>query len=207
MKQENKRQQSRDAIIQAGVLEFSEHGYDEASTNGICQKCGISKGRLYYYFETKGDLYIACAEWVYEQVENYCFTPDPLAKSVEEKFHSMLVARQCYLSVHPHIKKLVWQIMQNPPPSLQPRLIEIRHQLMEHITDKLRGILHESGIINESQVALCSEIFLIATNHTHYKAQMKWVPGKGPVAEVSDAEQRRQFDELVHAFLYGVLPR
>lgn len=207
MKQDCKRQQSRDAIIQAGIQEFGEHGYDEASTSGICQKCQISKGRLYYYFGTKGDLYIACAEWIYEQLKKHCFKYSPTDKTIEEKFRSMLVARQCYLSTNPHMKNVIWEIMQHPPVALQERLIEIRHDFMEYLTNRLRTILHESGIINEKQVKLCLDLFVIASNHTYYKHLLKWSPGTGVVAEITEAQQRDQFDEVVHAFLYGILPR
>lgn len=44
-------------IVNAGISEFSEYGYENSSTNRIVKKSGISKGSLFKYFPTKEDLY------------------------------------------------------------------------------------------------------------------------------------------------------
>lgn len=44
-------------IVDAGISEFSEYGYENSSTNRIVKKSGISKGSLFKYFPTKEDLY------------------------------------------------------------------------------------------------------------------------------------------------------
>ncbi|MGN0250237.1 MAG: TetR/AcrR family transcriptional regulator [Oliverpabstia sp.] len=44
-------------IVDAGISEFSEYGYENSSTNRIVKKSGISKGSLFKYFSTKEDLY------------------------------------------------------------------------------------------------------------------------------------------------------
>lgn len=44
-------------IRKAALKEFTANGYEDASTNRIVGKAGISKGSLFYYFETKQELY------------------------------------------------------------------------------------------------------------------------------------------------------
>jgi len=44
-------------IIHAALKEFGEKGYDQASTNRIVQEAGIGKGMLFYYFNSKKELY------------------------------------------------------------------------------------------------------------------------------------------------------
>lgn len=44
-------------IIEAAMKEFSENGYEKASTNRIVKKAGIGKGTLFYYFKNKEELY------------------------------------------------------------------------------------------------------------------------------------------------------
>ena len=46
----------KNAVIQAALKEFGEAGVLNASTNSIVKRCGISKGSLFKYFETKDDL-------------------------------------------------------------------------------------------------------------------------------------------------------
>jgi AcrR family transcriptional regulator len=45
-------------IMDACLEEFSQHGYQQASTNAIVKKAGIPKGTLFYYFGNKKNLYL-----------------------------------------------------------------------------------------------------------------------------------------------------
>lgn len=45
-------------ILSAALEEFSQHGYDLASTNNIVAKAGISKGLLFKYFLSKENLFL-----------------------------------------------------------------------------------------------------------------------------------------------------
>jgi AcrR family transcriptional regulator len=44
-------------ILSAAGDEFAENGFEGASYNRIIERCGISKGAMYYYFADKDDLY------------------------------------------------------------------------------------------------------------------------------------------------------
>ena len=46
-------------ILGAAVGEFADRPYTEASFNGVIRAAGISKGMMYYYFESKEDLFTA----------------------------------------------------------------------------------------------------------------------------------------------------
>ncbi|MFD1363581.1 TetR/AcrR family transcriptional regulator [Lentibacillus salinarum] len=43
--------------MDAALAEFAENGYDRASTNRMVKAAGIGKGMLFYYFESKKELY------------------------------------------------------------------------------------------------------------------------------------------------------
>lgn len=49
--------EKRERIIRAGIAEFADQSYNEASTNAIVQAAGISKGSLFKYFTDKEELY------------------------------------------------------------------------------------------------------------------------------------------------------
>lgn len=44
-------------LLDAAILEFSEHDYHEASINQIINRAGIPRGSFYMYFKDKEDLY------------------------------------------------------------------------------------------------------------------------------------------------------
>ena len=50
-------EEKRERILTAAYDEFLEKGYNDASTNSITQKAGISKGLLFRYFGCKAGLY------------------------------------------------------------------------------------------------------------------------------------------------------
>jgi AcrR family transcriptional regulator len=64
-----------DAEIKTRVLavaadEFVNSGFSKASLNNILRRCGLSKGRFYYYFADKMDLFLAVmAEYTREIYE------------------------------------------------------------------------------------------------------------------------------------------
>ncbi|MCN9245000.1 TetR/AcrR family transcriptional regulator [Streptomyces sp. RY43-2] len=51
-----KKEQTRDAIGDAAVSLFLEHGFDRVSVNDIAAAAGVSKPTLFRYFPTKEDL-------------------------------------------------------------------------------------------------------------------------------------------------------
>lgn len=56
----------KNSIIEACLIEFAKSGVINASTNSIVKNCGISKGSLFKYFETKDELCF----YLFEMVTN-----------------------------------------------------------------------------------------------------------------------------------------
>jgi TetR/AcrR family transcriptional regulator len=57
-----KSEQTRKAILQAAIREFSAHGLAGARTDAIAQLAKVNKALLYYYFKSKTALYTAAME-------------------------------------------------------------------------------------------------------------------------------------------------
>jgi len=58
-------------ILQAICEEFTEHSYEDASTNRIVEKAGISKGTLFNYFGCKEAMYHALLQYVLDYFKGY----------------------------------------------------------------------------------------------------------------------------------------
>lgn len=54
----------KEQIIQVCIEEFIENGYQNASTNTIVKRLGISKGVLFLYFKNKKNLYLYLVEHI-----------------------------------------------------------------------------------------------------------------------------------------------
>lgn len=59
------KEEKRDVIINAALMEFAAKGYDLASTNEMVKAAGISKGALFHYFASKKDLYLFLCDYVF----------------------------------------------------------------------------------------------------------------------------------------------
>lgn len=64
-------QEKKEHILMTALQEFSEKGYDGASTNLIVQRAGVSKGLLFHYFGNKRNLYLATFEMCFEKMLPY----------------------------------------------------------------------------------------------------------------------------------------
>lgn len=56
------------SIVAAALDEFSSHPYETASFNRIIKSSGLSKGSMYYYFESKEDLFLALLTRSFEKL-------------------------------------------------------------------------------------------------------------------------------------------
>jgi AcrR family transcriptional regulator len=62
VRQAEKRQRTRSALLESAESEFSEHGYHGATLREIADSAGVSTGALYYNFTTKEELFLALLE-------------------------------------------------------------------------------------------------------------------------------------------------
>lgn len=60
--------EKREAIISAGIREFSRKTYTDASTDTVTSSCGISKGILFHYFGSKRNYYLYCLDRAMERL-------------------------------------------------------------------------------------------------------------------------------------------
>lgn len=82
----------QEMILSAGIREFSQKSYKEASTDSITKACGISKGILFHYFGSKKEFYLFCLESAMQKLNAPAKSPgdadsfyDILFASMDEK--------------------------------------------------------------------------------------------------------------------------
>jgi len=63
--------EKQERILQAICEEFTDHRYEDASTNRIVEKAGISKGTLFNYFGCKEGMYHALLKYVLDFFKGY----------------------------------------------------------------------------------------------------------------------------------------
>ncbi len=66
----------RAELIELGVEIFSQHAYDELSTEALAARAGISRSLLYHYFRDKRDFYLATVREMAQRLVE-ATAPDP----------------------------------------------------------------------------------------------------------------------------------
>jgi TetR/AcrR family transcriptional repressor of nem operon len=56
------KEETREALVVAGLLEFSEKGLDAPSLDAICARAGFTRGAFYVHFRDRDDLLVAVVE-------------------------------------------------------------------------------------------------------------------------------------------------
>ena len=71
-----------DDIIRAAVTEFAKNSFEEASYNKIIKNAKIGKGTMYYYFQSKEDLFNTILSGTLQGIKS---TLDPLPEPSEKE--------------------------------------------------------------------------------------------------------------------------
>lgn len=208
MKQEQRRFVSQELILTEAIEEFGRYGYGEASLNRICDRGGISKGRLFHYFKDKDALFLACVQFCYDhlqQVQEF-FQVTP-GDSLEQTFHNYYQLRQQHFRSHPHEALMLRVASLSSPVHLREQTNQIMERFVEATSRVLMNIL--PAVQPPLPPSIFSEtvrVFHIASYYCHFRTGMS-----GSLQENEMYELMKQnlafFDHLIHLMLYGLLPR
>src|SRR6478736_3271439 len=100
-------EESRAAILQAAVREFSREGVAGARTDAIARAAGVNKALLYYYFKDKETLYSAVLDQVFGGLRQSI--QDALSSDLppREKLLAYVGAHFDYIAGHPLYPRIV----------------------------------------------------------------------------------------------------
>lgn len=123
MKKSNKRQ----AIIEAAMALFQNHGFEKTSVSQIVKEAGVAQGTFYLYFQAKNDLIPSIAEFIVEELlaslkkypqetyEDVQLTLDALVEttfSITKEFKALIAFCYSGLSFYGSFEK--WESMYDP---------------------------------------------------------------------------------------------
>lgn len=124
---EDKKRQTKKAILAAAVELFGTHGFEKTSIAQLAKAAGIGKGTVYSYFKTKQDLLLAFCEdeleYIHEQLERRTNRHAP----VLEQLMTVFMAEFEYVTRNPEFGRLYMQEMVFPR-----RLMAEKHQDQEN---------------------------------------------------------------------------
>lgn len=118
-------QEKQQRIIRAALLEFAEKGYEHASTNAIVKRAGIGKGMLFYYFNSKQDLYHFLVEYSIDSImAGFIEQVDASISDVIERLAHISYLKWHYFKENPEISTFITSFVLKDSVPLPERLQE-----------------------------------------------------------------------------------
>lgn len=125
-------------ILDAAVSEFADRGYSRASMNQLVKSAGISKGSLFHYFRTKGDLFGGLVDAAFGQVKAQvkavrdATSGEPLPWRLEQ----LLEAGLEFVSAHPRLARIYFRVLRSgDAPFGQQKLQELGEHSRRFLTE------------------------------------------------------------------------
>ncbi|MBC1341290.1 TetR/AcrR family transcriptional regulator [Listeria welshimeri] len=135
--------EKRVKILEAAMEEFTEKGYQAASTNKICAKAEVSKGLIFHYFGSKEKLYIAAVSYAIDFAANeVSLEREPWADFVEMAIWSTKMKLD-FNRKYPAVFGLIMQAYGNPPTELKGKLDGFFDKAIEQSKAQMNQVLSE----------------------------------------------------------------
>lgn len=127
-------------ILNAALKEFTEKGFEQASTNQIVKDAGIGKGMLFYYFTNKKSLYIYLINYCIDVMEReYLAEIDYSAKDIFKRLKDISKVKWRFLERHPDMINFIGALFLKNPDKLDKEL----NSRFEALQVKWHSILYE----------------------------------------------------------------
>lgn len=137
----------KELILSAGMKEFSQKPYKEASTDSITKACGISKGLLFHYFGSKKEFYFYCLESAMEKLTAQAQSKeevndfyDILFSSMDQKFALCIHYYDEMHMVNMASRDAATEIAQHKAEMMQKYAIQIKMKSAETIRRALQTL-------------------------------------------------------------------
>ncbi len=203
MKQEIKTSNTKKKIIRAAISEFGEKGYENASISRMCRENGISKGLIYYNFESKDGLYIACVKECAHRLQEYLTERNEISKhkDVTRQWQEMIRARQDYFKQNPLEESLFFEPLIHPPRHIRQQLSGAQEEYDAYLQEFFRSIIQKTelrdGLDEQKAVDYC---MLYQRMYNSYYILTK--EGEGEDTFITEHEE--QLVHMLDYILYGI---
>jgi len=198
--------ESRAAILDAAVREFSREGVAGARTDAIARAARVNKALLYYYFEDKEALYNAVLDHVFggllAAIEEVLSRDQP----PKEKILAYARAHFDYIANHPLYPRIVQGEMMSGSRGRAPHLERIAKQYFRPVFGGLAAAIREGQAKGEFRAVdpmhfIPSMIAMIVFYFTNAPV-MRMVTGWDPFSHEFLAQRRAAVLDFISAALF-----
>lgn len=208
MKQKIKAAIGRTHIIETAIREFGQHSYESSSINRICSSGGISKGKLYHYFESKEQLYYEAIKYCFGLLSDLYDTFSVDADlNLEENILDFFKLRQVFWLENMDITDFLAKARGELPENLKLKISDLRSDFTtSRYKPSLAKIFSHFFPDNIELQNRLTEMTWIAIDYT---AVGIGLPNYTQAQGITDllSKQLESFSAIIRIFLYGCFPQ
>lgn len=97
-------------LINAGIAEFAEYGFDGASLSRISKRAGISVGVIYKYYKDKDDLFLACVHMSLKELSDVLTEVAEKGDDLEKSIENVIAVLISHAKRKPDVNKMYNEI-------------------------------------------------------------------------------------------------
>ncbi|NMG76571.1 TetR/AcrR family transcriptional regulator [Aromatoleum diolicum] len=116
---------------------LSEKGYQNVVTSEVAERCGISEGTIYKYFDSKRELLARVAEEWFEEILGADENPPPGA-GVRERLRQLVWKGLSIIRQEPSLSRFVLMELRSDPTYRSMRIYELNRRFTARIGDLLQ---------------------------------------------------------------------
>ncbi|MDX2968129.1 TetR/AcrR family transcriptional regulator [Kribbella solani] len=171
--QDPKRQMGAREILDAAALAFSERGYAATSIDDVADVLGATKGRIYHYFRTKGELFIGIhrrgIEWILEAIgptaERADLAPADKLREMVRQHALMMMEHHTYMGVGQFLIDIHLAGEGRQSASME-EILRMRRQFEDYYVKVVEDGI-KTGAFRDTDANLVSKAMLGAVNWMH----------------------------------------
>lgn len=163
----------RTNILDAAITEFCK-GYKDGSTYSIIKAAGVSKGLLFYHFETKKDLFLQTYDYAVELVMNDFYNLMNLEqRDILERWKQGALLKMDLIRVHPKIFDFLSQAVltndEEVKEEIKERYISLANTTIPKVYDNIdRSLFRDDIDIDAAIKVILNTIEEYARSETKY---------------------------------------
>lgn len=203
VKQKERQERSRQAIIQAAMDEFGNADFEAVTMEQICVIHEISKGMMYHYFSNKDELFLCCVSMIFQELWKYLLENRsiPADEPVFESLKRFFLLRESFFQTRDREKHIFENAVFYPPKHLAAQIQKYREPIHEENDRYLRQIVSRAKLhknLNEEKaIRYLDSVYQLFWNALHHYCQ--------PQRSQSFHSILTEAEEFLEMLLFGVI--
>ena len=160
------KEETRDALIAAGALEFSEKGIDVPSLDAICARAGFTRGAFYVHFKDRDELLVAVVDRVLQGVQDAVISEGDAPMDLEQtvaRYVSAVAARSPGVggTAAWSFRHTLGACARLPP--LRERYLALQRQAIERVARAARAGQRAGRVRRDVPAETLAELLIVLT--------------------------------------------